>query len=243
MDANFLKDGISKIMTPSNHRIMDGGHDFFSTIEKAQEIGAKNNWSDLETFQNWAQAYFTDLSSPAGMPMFGKFTDEIYNFLRSLNIDEQTARDFVTLNGQEAIEAVLGGAISSVAIFFAWKAQDKEVFSKTIASLFLSSVVSLNPVVLVIATIGLAFGYQKLVCREAVARGALAAGAGLLMSSYLGLIPAIIGSVYISKKMGKDFKPIEYSAQLFELIKTKEFRDKCEEMFREYSEEIGKKAA
>jgi hypothetical protein len=43
--------------------------------------------------------------------------------------------------------------------------------------------------------------------------------------------------------MGKDFKPIEYSAQLFELIKTKEFRDKCEEMFREYSEEIRKKAA
>jgi hypothetical protein len=181
--------------------------------------------------------------------MFGKFTDEIYNFLRSLNIDEQTARDFVTLNGQEAIEAVLGGAISSVAIFFAWKAQDKEVFSKTIASLFLSSAVSLNPVVLVIAAIGLAFGYQKLVCKEAVARGAIASGAGMLISAIipgpvlLGLIPAIIGSVYISKKMGKDFKPIEYSAQLLELIKTKEFRDKCEEMFREYSEEIKSRAA
>ena len=83
---------------------MDGGHDFFSTIEKAQEIGNQNGWDSMETFQEWAKSYFTDLSSNAGMPVFGKLSDEIYGFLISINIDEETARDFVTVNGPEALE-------------------------------------------------------------------------------------------------------------------------------------------
>ena len=35
MDHNFIKEKITEVMTPTNHRILDGGHDFFSSISKA----------------------------------------------------------------------------------------------------------------------------------------------------------------------------------------------------------------
>lgn len=249
MDSNFLKEGISKVMTPNNHRIMDGGHDFFSSIDKVHELGEKNNWTDLETFEQWAKAYFTDMSSSAGMPMFGKYTDEIYEFLKSINIDEKHARDFVTLNGQEALEAALGIAIGGTALFFAWKSEDKERFSKTISGLFITSAISLNPVLIFITTIALAFGYQKLVCKEAMARGAILTSVSMITSAIIpgtllvGLIPAIWASYYLNKKMGKDFKPIEYSAQFYRLIKSEEFRSNCERIFKQYEEATKTKAA
>lgn len=246
MDAEFLKEGISKVIMPNNHRIMDSGHDFFTTIEKARELGEKNNWSEMETFEQWANSYFTDLSSNAGMPTFGKFSDEIYTFLRSINISEENARDFVTLNGQEAIEAVLGTAIAGVAIFFAWKSEDKEKFSKTIASLYFTSAISLNPVLIIIATIGLAVGYQNLICKEAMARGAILSSAGLVVSSIipgpviLGLLPALIATIYLNKKMGTDFKPIENSQQIITLLKSEEFRENCEKIFKQFEDAVKK---
>ena len=249
MDGEFLREGISKVMTPSNHRIMDGGHDFFTTIEKARELGEKNDWSNFETFEQWASSYFTDLSSNAGMPMFGKFTDEIYEFLRSVNISEKDARDFLTLNGQEAIEAVIGATIGGLAIFLAWKSEDKERFSKTIAGLLLTSTISMNPVFIMITIIGLAFGYQKLVCKEAIARGAIVSGVTMFTSALIpgplliGLIPAIIASVYVNKKMGTEFKPIEYSRQIIDLLMSKKFRTNCENIFDDYKDEFIKKAA
>jgi hypothetical protein len=239
MDANFLKDGISKVMTPSNHRIMDGGHDFFSTINKAQELGEQNGWDSMETFQEWAQSYFTDLSSSAGMPIFGKLTDEIYTFLRAMNIDEANARDFVTVNGQEALEAIMGGAIAAVALAFAWKKEDKEAFSKAIGCIVCSGALTMNPASIIVAVIALAFGYNKLVCKETVARSAITSGVGLFVSAVipgpilLGLIPAIIASVYVSKKMGKDFKPVEMSTNLYNLVRSEEFRKTCMELYTE----------
>jgi hypothetical protein len=239
MDENFLKDGISKIMTPSNHRIMDGGHDFFTTIEKAQEIGLQNGWDSITTFQEWAKSYFTDLSSNAGMPVFGNFSDEIYTFLRSVNISEQVARDFVTINGQEAIDAFLSGAVSGIALVLGWKNSDKESFSKSIGSILCVSTITMNPVSLSIAVIALAFGYNKLVCKEAVARGAIVSSFGLVISAIipgpvlLGLFPAILASVYLHKKMGNDFKPIQYSTQIYALLTSDNFKNKCKELFEE----------
>ena len=105
MDAKFLHDGISKAMVPSNHRIFDGGHDILSTIERAKHLATEHHWSELHTFQEWAKSYFTDLSSPAGMPALGKMTEPIYTFLRSHGVKEATARHLVTVNGQETVDA------------------------------------------------------------------------------------------------------------------------------------------
>lgn len=233
MDSEFLlslKGQATEKMAPTYHRIVDGGHDFFSSIEEAQKIGSQNNWTDIETFQEWAKSYLTDLSSPAGMPAFGKMSESIYNFLKEIGINEETARDTVTINGQEAIEALLSGGITFLALYYSWKKEDKEIFSKTVASILLTSTLMLNPVSFLVALVGLGIGYNKMLHKEAMARGAIITGSGLLLSSLipgpviLGAIPGLVLSIYVSKKMGKKFNPIENSKAIYGFISSKEFQ-------------------
>jgi hypothetical protein len=226
MDGGFdigsldLETGIK--MSPNNHRILDGGHGFFESIQKAKEVGGEQGWSDTETFTTWFQSYFTDLSSPAGMPAFGDATDNMYAFLRNfLSLDEATARDLVTVNGQEAIEAILGGTLAGVSLFFAWKKQDKENFSKAIGSIGLGAAVSMNPAVLCIIVVAAALGYNTLVCKKAIQRGGIvsfvAMGTSALLPGpvLLGLIPGVVLAMYVNKKMGKDFEPSVFMKELF----------------------------
>ncbi|MDZ4676364.1 MAG: hypothetical protein SGI74_02550 [Oligoflexia bacterium] len=119
MDAGFEAKGLIDIETnlkisPSNHRILIEGHGFFESIAEAREVGEAKGWSDSETFTTWFKSYFTDLSSPAGMPVFGKLTDDAYAFLRSFDVSEETARDLLTVNGQEAFESLVGGTLAAL---------------------------------------------------------------------------------------------------------------------------------
>ncbi len=244
MDADFLAQGISKAMTPSNHRVLDGGHDLFSSLDRAREVGTQQGWTDLETFTEWAKAYLTDLSSPAGMPVLGKLSDEIYLFLQKMGVDEAQARDFVTINGQEAMDAVLGASLTAVAIAFSWKSEDKARFSQCVGSILCTSTITMSPIALAIAMIALAIGYNRLVCKEAIARGAIVSGAGLLVSALipgpvlLGFLPALVVSIVIARKMGTEFKPIEQTGKILELTRSPEFRQACEAIFRTEAPEI-----
>lgn len=245
----FLKGKTTEKMAPVYHRIVDGGHDLMSSIERAREVGQEQNWSDIETFKEWAAAYFSDMSSPAGMPAFGEMSEHIYKFLKQSGLSENTARDIVTVNGQEAVESILAGSVTCIAIFFAWKKEDKEIFSKAIGSIILSATVMLNPVSLAIAIIALAVGYQKLVNVEGMARGSIITGSTLAISAIipgplmLGLIPAIVVGVYLSKKMGSDFNPIDHVKQIFLLVSSKDFRNSCEEIFTTSEQLIMKEVA
>lgn len=249
MDKEFLlslKGQATEKMAPTYHRIVDGGHDFFSSIEKAREIGEQKSWTEAEIFTEWAKSYFTDLSSPAGMPILGKMSEQIYKFMKEVGISEEIARDIVTINGQEAIDSILSGSITFLAIFLSWKKEDKEAFSKTIGSILLSSTVMLNPVTLAVGLIGFAIGYQKLVNAEAIARGSIITGSGFAISALipgpviLGMIPALIVSIYISKKMGDDFNPIKHSKEIVKFITSKDFRSLCDELYYSFSKKENK---
>lgn len=239
MDHNFIKEKITEVMTPTNHRILDGGHDFFSSISKAREIGEQNDWSTVKVFEEWSKAYFTDMSSPAGVPLFGKFSDDMYKYLKELGISDHEAADVVTINGQEALETLMSGAISAVAIVFAWKAQDKEAFSKSIGFILISGVATMTPAALIVAIVALAFGYNTLVCKESITKGVLSSGLTMAVSALLpgpvllGLIPAVILTIYVNKKLGKDFRPLEQSAKLFELVRSEEFKKDCIFLYEE----------
>jgi hypothetical protein len=247
LDAKFIMNGITKIMTPANHRIMDQGHDFLETITRAKEVGEQNGWDNLTIFQEWAKAYFTDLSSNAGMPIFGKYSDEMYSFLRKIGFEEELARDFVTINGQETTEALLGATAAAMALFFSWKKSDKEAFSKTVGAILCSGAITLNPASISVAVIALAFGFNRLVCKETIAKGAISTSAGILLSAsipgpaLLGAIPALTLSIYLSRKMGKDFRPVEFSLKLFETLKSEEFRSICLELYIELKERLSVK--
>lgn len=244
MDHNYIKEKITEVMTPTNHRILDGGHDFFSSIARAREIGDQNDWGAGKVFEEWSKAYFTDLSSPAGVPLFGKFSEDIYRYLKELGISDKEAADFVTINGQEALEALMSGAISAVALIFAWKAQDKEAFSKSIGFILTSGAATMTPAALVVAIVALAFGYNTLVCKESLAKGVLSSGLTLAISAVIpgpalvGLIPAIILSIYINKKLGKDFRPLEQSAKLYALVRSEEFQRDCISLYEEMAGKV-----
>ena len=237
MDAEFLKKSVGaldqetqQLFSPSNHRILDGGHTFFESIERAKQVGEQNSWTEIEVFSEWAKAYFTDLSSTAGMPMFGKLTDNVYDLLRELKIDEATARDIVTLNGQEAVEAILSGTIAAAGLFFAWKNEDKDNFSKTIGALLVSGAISMNPVTLSIVIFAMAMGYNSLVCKKAIARGGIIAGATLTVSALipgpviLGFVPAMVVAIYLNKKLGKDFDAIDFGKRAYFYVKSEKFK-------------------
>lgn len=228
--SEHLESGLS--MTPNNHRILDGGHGFFESISKAQEVGEANGWSDLETFQVWIKSYFTDLSSNAGMPVLDSYTDDVYAFLRNIGFSDETARDVLTVNGQEAIECILGGSLSAVAIFFAWKKDDKDNFSRSLGAMGIASVVSLNPVVLAVVIAAAALGYTTLVCRKSAGKGMIVSSAAMITSALipgpllLGVIPAIAVAVLINKKMSKEFDPSAHLVQLYKNLRDREKRQK-----------------
>jgi len=240
-------------MSLNNHRILDGGHGFFESINKAQEVGVEQGWSPIETFGEWSKSYFSDLSSPAGMPVFDGLTDNAYAFLRNIGIDDTTARDLVTINGQEAIESIVGGSFATIALVFAWKNEDKENFSRAIGALGLGSLIAVNPVVMVIVLAALGLGYNSLVCKKAVERGAVVTGVAMGTSMLipgpilLGVIPAIVLAVYVNKKMGKDFDFTGELKRIYEILKTQEGRAKVVESLDKIIENlhtrVAKKAA
>ena len=198
-----LKTGLQ--FTPSNHRVLDEGHTLLESMNRADAF------TDFDSFMEWAKCYASDLSSPAGMPAFGRLSDDIYSFLREQGgIDEATARDWVTVNGQEALTAIIGGTISAVALTLAWKREDKEAFSRAVASIGIGAIVFANPVALSIAIVAMALQYNRMVCRKAMARGGFLTGTGLAVSLLIpgpiliGVIPAMVVTIYLNKKVGKD---------------------------------------
>jgi hypothetical protein len=223
MDSGFKIGAVDpetlRAMAPNNHRILDEGHTFFESIKRAREVGEQEGWSDVDTFTTWFKSYFTDLSSPAGMPAFGAASDNIYDFLRDIGFSEAVARDLVTVNGQEAIEALIGGSLSVISLALAWKDQDKENFSKALGAIGLGGVVSMNPAILVVVIVAAALGYNTLVCQKTIGRGVVVSASAMLTSAIipgpvlLGVLPAVVMSIYVNKKLGEDF---DLSAQVKE---------------------------
>ncbi len=234
MDSDYignigeLVEGIK--MSANNHRILEGGHTVSESLSRAFEVGEKEGLSNMETFVEWAKAYVTDLSSNAGMPL-SSASDEIYGFLRNIGVSEQAARDLVTINGTEALEAMLSGSIAAVALVFAWKTKDKEAFSKSIGALGLGAVVGINPVSLMVVVVALAIGYNKVLAKEGVKRGALLSGVAMTTSALipgpllLGAIPALVLTIYINKHLDKNVPLKDQAQKLIVFLKSKEFKE------------------
>jgi len=253
MDKGFKMGTIDKetglSFTPKNHRILDEGHGFFESIQRARETGEQEGFTQMETFTGWFQSYFSDMSSPAGMPAFGSMSDEVYGFLRSMGFSESTARDVVTINGHEAIEGLLGGTVACVGLLLAWKKEDKQNFSKTLGALGVGAAVSMNPVVLVMVVVGAALGYNKMVCRKSVGKGGTVASAAMITSFLipgpllLGVVPAIVLSVYLNKKIKDEFDITEQMKIFLFKVKDEKSREQITDSFNLIFEKIreGKK--
>lgn len=253
MDFTYLKEGIGTVidgikMTANNHRIMDGGHTLTESLDRAFELGQENGWSNVESFTEWAKAYFTDLSSSAGMPAV-PMADFIYGFLRNtLGLSEETARDIVTINGEEAFQSLFSGTITVLAIVFAWNSKDKETFSRSVGAIGVTSLMSLNPVSLVMTIAALGIGYNsKMIERKTILNSGAVSAAAFAISAIIpgpiivGAIPAVVFSIYANKKM-KDVDIEKTLKAVIEAIRSPEFKERLAEVSKLFPD-VTKKAA
>ncbi len=234
MDQGFLdkaKGAIEGVaMTPSNHRILDGGHTVSESLSRAFEIGEQQGLGGIDSFKQWAEAYLSDLSSPAGMPI-SELSDNVYAMLRGVGISEATARDLVTVNGQEAFDALLSGTLTTLALVFSWRDSDKKNFSKALGSIGLSSVVAMNPVTAIIAVVGLGIGYNRcMIDKQSILRGGLLNATGLAVSAIipgpliLGAVPAFVLVIYVNKHLKTDVPVSQQLTDLAKYLASQEFR-------------------
>lgn len=217
-------------MSANNHRILDDGHTVTESLKRAMEVGEQSGQTAMDSFTEWAKAYLTDLSSTAGMPVV-PFGDDVYAILRALQVPDELARDLVTMNGQEAVEALLGGTIASVALIFSWKDEDKERFSNCLGSIGVGSLVAMNPATALIVVVGLAIGYNKqLVNKDGIYRGGLTSLTALSVSLIipgpllLGAIPAFVISCYVNKKLDRNIPVKDQMAALLAYLRSEEFK-------------------
>lgn len=177
--------------------------DFSHVLEEGNKAGL----SSTDSFIEWGKAYFSALS-------------------------EKTARDRVSVNSHETIEAVIGGSIAAVSLFFSWRAEDKENFSKALGAIGVTSIIALNPVTAMVAVVGLAMSYNKQILKkDALVRGGVVSAIGMGVSALmpgrvlLGAVSALVVSMYANKKLTGDVVTREQVQQLLTYLRSDEFKN------------------
>lgn len=198
-----------KVM-PNNHRLLVDGHTLKQSLTHAYEVATEQGSGHLETTVAWMKAYVEDLSSPAGMPL-GEWSKHVYAALRKAGWDEAAARNLVTVNGSEAVDALLSGTLSALTVALAWTTQDREDFSRAIGALGMAAMVSVNPVTGLVTIVAVAIAYKRdLLSKNAIQKGAFVKLAGFSVSLLLpgpAIVTAVCGivvAVYLNKNLDAD---------------------------------------
>ncbi|MDE2935748.1 MAG: hypothetical protein OXP37_02795 [Chloroflexota bacterium] len=178
MDASFIETGIGG----SHHRLFDGGHTITAAFAAAR--GASPDDTLVEESLGAVLGLLRDAGTPRGLPLATWNQDTFNQVAATLESTYHIPKSwFVDLNTYTGAE-LLGGAISAVALVFAWNRADTEAFAKLAGGIGVSSALSANPLLMLVTVIALARAFHK--ARRAgemaefvdgQARGGLVAGA------------------------------------------------------------------
>ena len=117
--------------------------------DKVREASPDDNV--LQEVMGFLSAYGKDLSSHVGMPLFGWSPDAyqtVANVLSdTFNIPKPWLQDLLHVNAVE----VLGTSIAIIALALSWNKGTTEEFSRLVGSLGISSIVSANPFLGIVA--------------------------------------------------------------------------------------------
>ena len=155
MDAEYIKTSIGG----GNHRMFDGGH----TLDGAWEAvrGASEDDNIAQEAWGFIQGLLRDGTTSKGLPFanWDKGTyDQVSGWLdNTFNIPKDW---FYDLNSYDAAE-LLGGAIGAVALALNWNRADTDQFARFVGSMGLSSVISANPLLLIVTVVSLAKAFHK----------------------------------------------------------------------------------
>ncbi len=188
MDARYITEHIGG----GNHRMFDGGH----TLDGAWEAvrGASEDDNIMQEAWGFLQGLLRDGTTSKGLPFanWDKATyDQVSGWLdNTFNIPKDW---FYDLNSYDAAE-LLGGAIGAVALALNWNRADTEQFSRMAGSMGLASVISANPLLMIVTVVSLAKAFHKAHQTGEYAefvdgqfRGAMGTGATLAAVSLIGV--------------------------------------------------------
>lgn len=195
MDARYITEHIGG----GNHRMFDGGH----TLDGAWEAvrGASEDDNIAQEAWGFIQGLLRDGTTSKGLP-FANWDKATYDQVSGwLDNTFHIPKDwFYDLNSYDAAE-LLGGAIGAVALALNWKRADIEQFSRMAGSMGLASVISANPLLMIVTVVSLAKAFHK--ARETGEyaelvdgqfRGAIGTGATLAAVSLIAAASGPVGT-------------------------------------------------
>lgn len=162
MDGGFAK-GLQtgqEYISPWIHRIVDGNHTPIGAIAAARE--ALTDDTQWEEFIGGATAYFSDLSSVAGMPVVTisqESIDTVQRLFESIDPTGLWVVDAATFNMEELISS----AVPAIAVLLNWNRVEQDEFKKMLGGMTTAAIYSANPILalLVIASAARAFLLHK----------------------------------------------------------------------------------
>ena len=194
MDARYIADHIGG----SNHRLFDGGHTIVGALKAVR--GASEDDNVAQEAWGFIQALLRDGTTSKGLPFanWDKATyDQVSGWLdTNFHIPKNWFED---LNSYDAAE-LLGSAIGVVALALNWKRAETEQFARFVGSMGLASVISANPMLMIVTVVSLAKAFHKAHQTGEYAefvdgqfRGAVGTGTTLAAVSLIGVAVGHVG--------------------------------------------------
>ena len=181
-----------------NHRMFDGGHTIGGAWEAVR--GASEDDNIAQEAWGFIQGLLRDGTTSKGLPFrnWDKATyDQVSGWLdTNFHIPKNWFND---LNSYDAAE-LLGGAIGVVALALNWERAETEQFARFVGSMGLASVISANPLLMIVTVVSLAKAFHKAHQTGEYAefvdgqfRGAVGTGTTLAAVSLIGVAVGHVG--------------------------------------------------
>ena len=220
MDAEFIATHIGG----AQHRLFDGGHTIIGAFRAGH--AASPDDSIIQEAMGTLQGLLRDVSTPGGLPLANWDQETYRRVSEALDSNFHIPKSwFYDLNTYDAAD-LLGGAVGAVALILNWNRADTETFAQLAGGMGLSSIMSANPLLLILTVVALARAfhlarksgeYREFV--DGQFKGVVGAGATLGVVSLVGiaggpaglaLLAGLVTGILVSRAM-KDVSVVQIS--------------------------------
>ena len=190
--------------------------EFIKAVKTFKETVSEEKWSEEGSsaesttpkidFAKWGRDYVDALKSE-NSEEFKNIKESAYSLMISLGVSEKLIAENILENKVEVFEQLLGEAVSVFALVFAWKQEDKIMFSQAIGQIGVASLFASNPLTGLVALGGLALGYNRMFHAEAFKKGGILGLVGLGVATLfpggivISFLAALVAVVFINKKL------------------------------------------
>ena len=220
MDAEFIATHIGG----AQHRLFDGGHTIIGAFRAGHAASPDDNI--IQEAMGTLQGLLRDVSTPSGLPLANWDYETYHRVAEALESNFHIPKSwFYDLNTYDAAD-LLGGTVGAVALILNWNRADTETFAQLAGGMGLSSIMSANPLLLILTVVALARAfhlahrsgeYAEFV--DGQFKGVVGAGATLGVVSLVGiaggpaglaLLAGLVTGILVSRAM-KDVSIVHVS--------------------------------